>query len=86
MAKDPEILPPIYNVDRRKYDVGDTLRYTNQKGEEATHKVYGVRFKEDVDTIRYDYEYIMDIEDLVPETGQPLYCIVNSTEILEKVA
>lgn len=84
-----------YNVDRRKFDVGDTLKYRNEKGEVKTHKVYAVRFKEDVDHIRHDYEYIMDIEDWewakrdntgeIIEYGDPLYCIVNSTEILEKL-
>lgn len=74
-----------YNVDRRKYEVGDRLKYRNQKGEVAEHVLYAVRYQEDVDGIRHSYEYIMDIEDQVPETKEPLYCIVNSTEILEKL-
>jgi hypothetical protein len=85
MAKQPTT-PIDYNVDRRKYDTGDRLRYRNEKGEVAEHVVYGVRHKEDVDGIRYDYEYIMDVEDQDANTNQPLYCIINSTEVIEKLS
>jgi hypothetical protein len=91
----PKPTPALdYNVDRRKYEVGDKLRYRNEKGKVAEHVVYGVRFKEDVDGIRYDYEYIMDVEDFewVKDDangnkvyGPALYCIINSSEVVEKL-
>jgi len=73
-------------LDKRKWDVGDTLVY-KFKGEELKHKVYAVRFQEDVDGHLHSYQYIMDtgLDETTQNGRQRIYNVIDSSFVIKKV-
>lgn len=57
-------------IDRRKYDVGEYVQAVVEPGKDPIiAEVAGVRYSEDADGIRHNYEYIISVPELAEDAG-----------------